>query len=127
MKSLKLFLVAALFALPAWAFEPYNVYKEYQISASTSATAGQLLAFDTFLSGPKKVQLEAVSGRIVFKFGDSTVTADATVTSNTLADGNFSIADGAIVDVTFPSGTPYKYVSVDMAASTGTAIVRLIR
>ena len=112
---------------PAYAFDPYNVYQEYQISASTSASTALLLGYDATVSGPKRIQIEASGGRIVFKFGSSTVSADATVTSSALGASNFSISAGAIVDITLPSDTENKYVSVDMASGTGTAIVRLLK
>ena len=103
------------------------VYKEYQIAATTSPTAGQLLAIANPTTGRQRVILEAVTGRVVFKFGTSTVAADATVTSNALADGNFSVAAGAIVEVDLPTGTLHNYVSVVTATGSGTAIVKLAK
>lgn len=100
-----------------------KVYKEYQIAASTTATAGQLLAFSDS-PGRKRVILEALSQRIFFKFGrTSSVEADATITSNAAADENFSVPAGVIMEVEVDAYN--KYVSVEAATSTGTAIVKL--
>lgn len=98
-------------------------YKEYQIAASTTHSAGQLLAFAN-PSGRQRLILEAVGQRIFFKFGAlSSVEADATIGSNAAADGNFSIPAGAIFEIEIPANL--KYVSVEAAASTGTAIIKL--
>lgn len=103
------------------------IYKEYQITASTTASAAQLLAIANPKAGRLRIILEAVTSRIVFKFGDSSVVASATVTSNALADDNFSIPAGAIAEIDLPSDVAYKYVSVITPSGSGTAIIKLAR
>lgn len=100
-------------------------YKEYQISASTTHSTAQLLAIKSDQDNDMvPVLLQARDTSIVFKFGDSTVQADATVTSNALADGNFSVPSGAIYKV-YISPTSQNYVSVEAQTGTGTGVVTL--
>lgn len=98
-----------------------QIYKEYQIAASTLASTAKLLAFSSPIK--QMVILEAEGGRIIFKFGNSSVQADATLTSNALADGNFGVADGTVQEFAIPAGD--NYVSIIMAAGGGTAYIGL--
>lgn len=106
-----------------------QIYQEYQISNITSASTSQLLAFQTI--GPNQsadqsqiLILEARGDNVVFCFGGSTVKASTTVSSNALAPGNFSVAQGAIFGTTV-NGQAQNYVSCITESSGGTGIVRL--
>ncbi len=106
-----------------------QIYKEYQIGNIGSASSPQLLAFqvnqqNSTVNQQQVVILEARGDNVVFKFGGSSVVADKTVTSNALADGNFSIAEGAIFGSTI-NGQMQNYVSCISESSGGTGIVRL--
>lgn len=107
-----------------------QIYKEYQIGSINSASEAQQLAFQnlsSFDGGVAQQQiiiLEARGDNVIFKFGGSGVTADKTVTGNALADGNFSIAEGAIFGCTV-NGQSQNYVSCISESSGGTAIIRL--
>lgn len=101
-----------------------NIYQQYEINATGTATVGQLLAYN-IVNERQKLILEAQGDKIYFKFGDSTVTASKTVTANALPAGNFSIPSGAIFEVDLPTGTNLNYVSTIGVAGTGVAIVRL--
>lgn len=95
---------------------------QYEIAASTTASAAQLLAIPDTTLGKYRLQVEAEGAKIFFKFGDSTVVASPTVTSNKLAGSNFSIASGQNMDIQ----TTGKYVSVITRSGTGTAIIKMI-
>lgn len=102
-----------------------NPYKEYQIPCGASASAAQALAVkDT--NGPVRVELEARGDNIIFKFGGTSVSASATLTSNALSDGNFSVQQGAIVqyDIAGQSQANVSIIS-NTGGSAGTGIVRL--
>lgn len=112
-----------------------QIYKEYKIALTTgTASTAQLLSLmNSQMTGTaamsQVVVLEARGDNVVFKFGTSTVTADKTVTSNALADGNFSIAQGAIFGTVINGqATPYVSAQADGAGSATTfAIVKLGR
>lgn len=101
-------------------------YKEMQISTGTSAGAAVQLPFTGPLNGSESVVLEARGDAITFKFGDSSVTASKTVSSNALPDGNYSLASGAmmVVDLNMAS---QQYVSTIGAAGGGTAVIKLCK
>lgn len=106
-----------------------NIYQEYQITAGASASAAQLLSFQTqpatgTAASKQIVVCSARGDNIVFKFGDNTVVADKTVSANALAAGNFSIEEGAIY-ATDINGITQSYVSVQAEGAGGTAIIRL--
>ncbi len=116
-------------AIRTFAITEVQIYKEYQIGNIGSASAAQLLAFQTSqtkstVSEQQVVILEARGDNVVFKFGGSSVAADKGVTSNALADGNFSIAEGAIFGTTV-NGSTQNYVSCISETSGGTGIIRL--
>lgn len=110
-----------------------QIYKEYQIALTTgSASTAQLLAFladlqTGLVQQTQVVILEARGDSVIFKFGGSTVTADKTITSNALADGNFSIAQGAIFGAVINGQTsPYVSCIAEGAGSASTfGIIRL--
>lgn len=104
-----------------------RIAKEYQIPASTSASAAQLLVFPPSLNDnvgtTRQVILAAKGADITFKFGTSGVTASATASSNVLPDGNFTLLSGAIYALEL--NADQTYVSVITATGTGTAIIQL--
>lgn len=107
-----------------------QIYKEYQITASGTATTGQLLAFQTFSPKGNPAQKQHITctsrgDNIVFKFGGSSVAADKTVTTNALADGNFSVEEG-MAFATDINASSQNYVSVIAEGSGGTAIIKLV-
>lgn len=102
-----------------------RIYKEYQVSASTTHSAAQALNFEP-VGSDQRVIVQASGADIIFKFGDSTVQADATVTSNALTDGNFTVPNGAVMSLTISSKTETHF-SVETASGTGTARVQLAR
>src|SRR5574343_1022751 len=73
------------------------IYAEYQIAATTSATTGLPIDFNTDYP-TQRVILESNGADITFCFGNSSVAASTTVdsTSKLLPEGNFTIQDGAI-------------------------------
>ena len=108
-----------------------NYYQEYQITlADGTASVAQLLNVKLNKSGKgvdhQIVTLEARGDNVTFKFGDSTVAASKTVTSNALVAGNFSIPNGAIMSLDI-NGEFQKYVSAqaDTGGATVKAIIRL--
>lgn len=107
-----------------------QIYKEYQITNISSASSPQLLAFQQTgsladnISQSQILILEARGDNVVFKFGGSSIVADKTITANALADGNFSIAEGAIFGTTV-NGSTQNYVSCITEVSGGTGIIRL--
>ncbi len=107
-----------------------NIYQEYQITASSSASSPLKLAFQAIGyngSADQKQHVTCTSrgDNIVFKFGGSGVTADKTVTSSALAAGNFSVEEG-MAFATDINGNSQNYVSVIAEGSGGTAIIKLV-
>lgn len=104
-----------------------RIFREYNISATTSASAAQLLDFpvtNTAMPGDQRELIIASNGAtITFNFGNSAVSASTTATSNVLPDGNFTLLSGAIYSIRLlPT---QNYVSVKTATGTGTAIIQL--
>lgn len=107
-----------------------QIIREYRISASGSAsTAQQMKLLSDNLTGNTlqmvRVILEARSTNIIFAFGNSSVAASATVTSNVLPDGNIGVPSGALIALDI-NGLTQNYVSVIAESSTGTGIVRVM-
>lgn len=107
-----------------------EIYQEYQIAATTAASTAQLLALIKSASGlfsVNTVVLEARGAAITFLFGaTSATTASATVTSNALPTGNFSLATGAVLEIDINALTQ-SYVSVITATGSGTAVIKLLK
>lgn len=101
-------------------------YKEYRIASTTTASAALQLAYNG-KNGAQRLLIEAVTDRVTFKFGDSSVVASKTVTTSALPDGNFSVPAGAIFEVDLSTGNGQDYVSVINETSTATAIIRLCK
>lgn len=99
-------------------------YKEFQIAASTTASTAKALSLLAGEAPRARLILEARGAIINFLFGPSTVVADKTVTSETLADGNFSLPSGAIMEIDVPNNAKYTHVSVITPSGSGTAVIR---
>jgi len=102
-----------------------KIYKEYQITAATASATTALSIQTVSGSKPQRVIVEAKTADVVFKFGKSDVAASKTVASSALADGNFSVTAGSIMEIDLPTGTEHSYVSVQGLTADGTAIVRM--
>ena len=106
-----------------------EVYLEYQINATTTASSPQQLAFVTpkdAVLGVATIIVEARGATINFNFGNNSVVASNTVTSNALPAGNYSVTAGAIQSYDVNIATQ-NYVSVIAASGTGTAVIKLIK
>lgn len=101
---------------------PPIVNREYRIAASTSASAAQQLSFSG-IDTERRVLVGAVGAEIYFNFGASGVSASSTVTSNLLPDDNFSVPDGAIIEVQLKADQ--THVSVKTATGSGTAVIKV--
>lgn len=108
-----------------------EIYKEYQIPVVTaSPSTALLLALTAPTTGKHRAVLEAVSDRIVFKFGaTSDILASKAVdgTSKAMEDGCFTVASGMAIEVDLPDGETGKYVSAQGMTGNGTAIVKLCK
>ena len=104
-----------------------RIAREYNIAATTSASAAQLLNFpvtNTGMPGDQREIIIAANGAtITFNFGDSSVATSTTATSNVFPDGNFTLLSGATYSLRLlPT---QNYVSVKTASGSGTAIIQL--
>lgn len=109
-----------------------QIYQEYQIALTdTSVSTALALAFqNNSASGapdPSQVViLEARGDNVVFKFGGSGVAANRTLSSNALAAGNFSIAQGAIFGTAI-NGQTQNFVSCQSEGAGSATTFGIIR
>ena len=108
-----------------------KIYKQYQISATTSATTARLLVFpqtqnSNYLPGQAQELILAAEGAaITFLFGNnSSISANTTATADSLPQGNFTLLSGAIYSVDVLATD--IYVSVKTATGSGTAYIQII-
>ena len=109
---------------------PTRVVEEYQFPAGVAASTalGIIYPDDNSPNIPKEYTaiLQAVTGRITFKFGNTIAgtTASATVDATTkkLPSGNFSVVAGQSLVVRLNSGSD-KFLSVISDTAASTAIV----
>ena len=80
------------------AFKPIKQYAIENLSttASSAVPLDTLIGKGYFDNETRQVSVYAINDDVIIKFGDSSVVADKTLTSNALSDGNFIVARGSI-------------------------------
>lgn len=95
-------------------------YQEYQIPITSTASSAKQLTFPNGIAGFNRVEIEARGDNVVLNFGNASVVASATLTSNALPQGNFSLANGDTYTLDLDSRSQ-SFVSVISADALSTA------
>lgn len=104
----------------------YTYVQTFVIATSTSAQAVDISAAVTSAraaySGYLVAAITTETQSLVIKFGDSTVTASDTITSNAYPEGNYFCLAGTVQEVIFPKGSTHFSVKAAGVGSVKVAI-----
>lgn len=104
----------------------YVYLQTYVITTSTSAQAvdisAAVAAARSAYSGYLVAAITTETSSLVIKFGDSTVTASDTITSNSYPADNYYCLAGTVQEVIFPKGSTHFSVKAAGAGSVKVAI-----
>ena len=104
--------------------------EQYKIAVTGTATAGLAVPeILTVKNRRQQVQVEMFASGcgMVVKFGDSTVTADATpdATTKKLPKGNIQVPEGAVVVYAVPANATHVSVISDDESNTGSLWMKI--